>query len=129
VVKGYVENSILSPGVRVDDQAVVRDSVLMASAHVGSHSIVEYCILDEGVSIGEFCYIGVGTTPLPAKGDVTVLGKDVTVPSCTVISRNCRILPHTRPVDFITDAIPGCYRFAALSTSLHSALTKEKGSR
>ena len=127
VVKGHVENSILSPDVRVDDQAVVRDSVLMASAHVGSHSVVEYCILEEGVSIGDLCYIGVGTTPMPTKGDVTVLGKDVTVSPCTVISRNCRILPHTRPTDFITNAIPGCYRFAALSTSLHSALAEEKG--
>jgi len=126
VVKGHVESSILSPGVCVEDRAVVRNSVLMASAFVGSHSIVEYCVLDEGVSIGEFCYIGVGTTTMPAKGEVTVLGKGVTVPSYTVISRNCKILPHARPADFGTNAIPGCYHFAAISASLRGALAKEE---
>ena len=113
VIKGYVENSVLSPGTYVAEKAIVRNSVVMAQASIGNSSVVEGCILDEGVTIGEFSHIGVGTTPLAAKGDVTVLGKEVTVPSHTVITRNCRILPHTGSVDFVTNVIPGCYHFAA----------------
>lgn len=105
-VKGRVENSILGPGVWVDEQAVVKDSVLMDNAFVGYHSVVDHCILDEGVSIGRFSYIGLGTSLLPEDPGVTVLGKGVTVPNRTAIGRNCRISPHVNVADLATSAVP-----------------------
>jgi len=95
VIKGRVENSILSPGVRVDAQAEVRNSVLMPNVFVGRHSMVDTCIVDEEVNIGELCYIGFGKSLLSGYCDITVLGKGVTVPSHTAIGRNCRVLPNT----------------------------------
>ena len=100
VIKGHVENSILSPGVRVDDQAVVRNSVLMTNAFVGYHSVVDRCILDEGVDVDKFCYLGSGASLISGNWDVTVLGKGVTVPPYTAIGHNCKLLPYTWPTGF-----------------------------
>jgi glucose-1-phosphate adenylyltransferase len=94
VIKGRVENSILSPGVWVDEQAEVRNSILMSNVFVGYHSVVDTCIIDEGVNIGKLCYIGFGKPLLSGDSDITVLGKGVTVPSHTAIGRNCTVLPH-----------------------------------
>jgi len=94
VIKGRVENSILSPGVWVDEQAEVRNSVLMPNVFVGYHSVVDTCIIDEGVNIGKLCYIGFGKPLLSGDRDITVLGTGVTVPSHTAIGRNCTVLPH-----------------------------------
>jgi glucose-1-phosphate adenylyltransferase len=100
VIKGRVENSILSPGVWVDEQAEVRNSMLMPSVFVGCHSVVDTCIIDEGVNIGKLCYIGFGKSLLSGDYDITVLGKGVTVPSHTAIGRNCTVLPHVDMSNF-----------------------------
>lgn len=108
VIKGHAENSILSPGVWVDEQAVVRNSILMSNVFVGYHSTVETCILDEVVSIGRICYIGFGAGHTGA-AVCTVLGRGVTVPPHTAIGRNCRIAPYSGPADFTTNVIPKDY--------------------
>ncbi len=94
VIKGRVENSILSPGVYIDEQAQVRNSVLMPNVFVGYHSVVDTCIIDEGVTIGKLCYIGFGKSLLSGNPDITVLGKEVTIPSHTAIGRSCTVFPH-----------------------------------
>ena len=105
VIKGYVKDSILSPGVLVDERAEVWDSMLMSNVFVGYNSVVDTCIVDEEVNIGKQCYIGFGNS-LPAGGDdITVLGKGVNVPSHTVIRRNSRVLPHADTSDFGGDLI------------------------
>jgi len=92
VIKGRVENSVLSPGVLVDEKAEVWNSVLMPNVFVGFHSVVDACIVDEDTSIGKLCYIGLGKCVL-GDGDITVLGKGVTVPNHTAIGHNCTIMP------------------------------------
>ncbi len=106
MVKGHVENSILGPGVWVEEQAVVKNSVVMDNAFVGYHSVVDCCILDEGVSIGRFCYIGFGGSLFAEECDVTVLGKGVTIPNHTAIGRRCRISPHINVSDLATGVVP-----------------------
>ena len=105
-IKGHIENSILSTCVCVEEKAVVKNSVLMANTLIGGHSVVDCCVLDEGVHIGKSCYIGSGASLIPGTWDFTVIGKDVIVPSHTSIGRNCRILPHVRPKDFKSNFIP-----------------------
>jgi glucose-1-phosphate adenylyltransferase len=106
VIKGHVENSVLSPGVKVEEQAVVRDSIVMTNSTIGYHSIIDRCILDEEVSIGQFCYIGLGKSLLSGDWDITVVGRRVIVPPHTAIGRDCRVLPHVGPHDFPAKAIP-----------------------
>ncbi len=115
-VKGRVENSILAPGVRVEEQAVVKDAVLMANVFVGYNSIVDRCVLDEEVKIGELCYIGFGSGLFSGDSGITVLGEGVTVPSYTTIGSNCKILPHASMSDFTTNALPSGSIISSRST-------------
>ncbi len=100
VIKGRVENSVLSPGVHIAEQAVVRNSVVMGGASIGYHSMVDSCILDEGVNIGRFCYSGFGAGLLPGNPEITVIGKDVTIPDRTAIGRKCNVRPGLGPAAF-----------------------------
>lgn len=106
VVRGCVENSVLSPRVRVDEGSVVKNSVIMENTSIGYHSLVDRCVLDEEVNVGEYCYIGFGSSLVPGSWDVTILGKGVTVPPRTAIGRNCKILPQVGPEDFATNVVP-----------------------
>lgn len=106
VIKGRVENSILSPGVWVEETAVVKNSVLLAKVLVGYHSVVERSVLDEGVSIGKFCYIGFGNSRLPVNEEITIIGEGVSIPPSTAIGRNCQIMPHVGIADFSTNMVP-----------------------
>jgi glucose-1-phosphate adenylyltransferase len=94
VVKGCVKDSILSPGVWVDERAEVRKSVVMSDAFIGYNSMVDSCIIDEKVTIGRLCYVGFGESFLLGDNDITVVGKGINVPYRTVIRRGSRALPH-----------------------------------
>lgn len=47
----------------------------------GKRSLVECCIVDEGINVVEFCYVGFGNSLVPDGRDITVLGRDVSVPA------------------------------------------------
>ncbi len=96
IIEGYVENSIISPGVRVEEKAKVINSIVMANTTIGYHSIVDRCILDEGVDIGRFCYVGFGADPLTGIRGITTVGENVNVPQQTVIGCKSKILPGLR---------------------------------
>ena len=93
------------PGVWVEEEAVIMNSLVMADTFISYHSVVDHCILDEGVNVSKFCYLGFGGTAISGNG-VTVLGKEVMVPPHTTICRNCKILPYVGPGDFMTGVIP-----------------------
>ena len=65
---GHVERSIISPGVYVDDHAVVSDSILMNEAHVGPGAIVRRTILDKNVVVPAGVQIGVDMEADRARG-------------------------------------------------------------
>ena len=106
IIKGKVEDSIISPGVRIEDNAVVKNSVVMAHSVIESDSIIDRCILDEDVYIGESCHIGKGTSLLPGDWDVTIIGRGTRIPANTIIARNCKIMPHVKPEDFSSRTVP-----------------------
>jgi glucose-1-phosphate adenylyltransferase len=101
VIRGRVNNSILSPGVRIGERTEVRDSILMPDVAIGDDCVIDRCILDQEVSIGNLCYIGVGNRLFPGSWDVTVFGKEVKVPPGITIGRKCRVLPKVDAADFI----------------------------
>jgi glucose-1-phosphate adenylyltransferase len=92
MIKGYVKDSILSPGVWVDERAEVWKSVVMSNVFIGYHSVVDMCVIDEGVNIGRLCYIGFGKSLLAEDCDIAVVGKGINVPSHSVIRRGDRVL-------------------------------------
>jgi glucose-1-phosphate adenylyltransferase len=106
IVRGRVENSVLSPGVQISEQAVVRNSVIMAGVFIGYHSVVDGCIIDDNVNIGNFCYVGFGAGLSVKDPEITVLGKNVTVPDRIAIGRQCNVSPGLGPDVFNTGVIP-----------------------
>ncbi len=96
VIDGYVENSILSPGVKVEEKAEVVNSIIMDHSHIKYHSIVDRCILDEDVTIEKFCYLGFGSASMHRVNDIILVGKGVYLGPETAIGRKSRILPGSR---------------------------------
>jgi glucose-1-phosphate adenylyltransferase len=108
LVAGTVERSILSPGVRVDIGAVVRDSIVMFDSVIRAGAIVDRSILDKEVSVGPNAHIGDGTDlsianrqePSRLNTGITVIGKRALIPRGVRIGRNVRIAEGVRAVDF-----------------------------
>jgi glucose-1-phosphate adenylyltransferase len=107
-IKGRVENSVLSPGVCIEEGALVRDSIVMSNALVGCDTVVERSILDEDVIIGEGCAIGHGhNRDRKEEGPrLTIVGKGVTVPRNVTIGHNSEVHTYMGPGDFEIPLIP-----------------------
>ncbi len=58
IIKGVVENSILSGGVVVEEGATVRDSIIMDDVKIGKGAVVSYSIIDSETEIGENVSVG-----------------------------------------------------------------------
>lgn len=60
IIKGKIEHSVLSPGVRVEEGAYVKDSIIMHDAYIARGVHIERAIIDKRVAIGREATIGVG---------------------------------------------------------------------
>jgi len=113
-ISGTVERSVLSPGVRVDPGAIVRDSVIMFDTHVRAGAVVDRAIVDKEVNIGPNAIVGTGNdfdTPNVAEPErlntgITVVGKRAQIPASARIGRNVRIAGDVRPADFKSRRVP-----------------------
>lgn len=112
-IDGTVINSVLSPGVRVERGAVVRDSVIMNDTVIGAGAQIDRCVFDKEIVVGPGAQIGVGddTTPNQLEPDkiytgITIVGKRARIPSNTIIGRNCRIDADTTPDDYDALELP-----------------------
>ncbi len=113
-VDGTVVNSVLSPGVRVEVGAVVRDSIVMFDTVVRRGAIVDRSILDKEVTVGPGSIIGDGSDDTPNKREptrlntgITVVGKRAVVPRGARIGRNVRIGENVRATDFASKVVRG----------------------
>jgi glucose-1-phosphate adenylyltransferase len=107
VVDGTVEHSILSPGVRIGQGAVVRDSIIMFDSVVAEGAMVDRSIVDKECFIGPGAMVGSGDDLRPNRREperlyagITLVGKRARVPAGVTIGRNCRIDPRTTEADF-----------------------------
>ncbi|MFI5225678.1 MAG: glucose-1-phosphate adenylyltransferase subunit GlgD [Candidatus Limnocylindrales bacterium] len=113
VINGTVVNSVLSPGVRVEVGAVVRDSIVMFDSVIRSGAVVDRAILDKEVVVGPGSIVGEGvdlTTPNrqePARlfTGITVVGKRAIIPRGVRIGRNVKIGGDVRTSDFATRVV------------------------
>jgi glucose-1-phosphate adenylyltransferase len=106
-IYGTVVRSVISPGVYVAPGAVVRDAVLMGDAWVGPDTVVDRCIIDEGVRIGANSVIGEGemTTPNHEQPErlntgLTLVGIRAHVPEGMTVGRNVAIRPRSNERNF-----------------------------
>jgi glucose-1-phosphate adenylyltransferase len=108
VIAGTVVNSVLSPGVRVDVGAVVRDSIVMFDSVIRSGAVVDRAILDKEVVIGQGAIVGDGPyddrpnrqEPGRLTTGITVVGKHAIVPRGVRIGRNVKVAADVRSSDF-----------------------------
>ncbi len=107
IIKGQVERSVLSPGVVVEEGAIVRDSIILFDATIGAGSIIDRSILDKEVVVGKNCKIGYGDDMTPNRLEpsrlntgITLIGKRAHLPDLLVVGRNCKIGSDLRQEDF-----------------------------
>jgi len=113
VIEGRVENSVLSPGVRVAGNTVVKYSVIMNDTVIGRESVVDYSILDKQVVVETGCYIGFGDDfqanreePKMLNSGITIVGKGAKIPEGVKIGRNCAITANVVEKDFRGPVVP-----------------------
>jgi glucose-1-phosphate adenylyltransferase len=108
VINGTVFNSILGPGVVVEEGAVIKDSILFEDCLVRKGATVDLAILDKKVEVGEGAVVGHGENytlanrlkPSHLYTGISLVGKSAVVPSGQLIGRNCVINIKTGPTDY-----------------------------
>ncbi|MCE7983427.1 MAG: glucose-1-phosphate adenylyltransferase subunit GlgD [Caldilinea sp. CFX5] len=101
-VHGFVERSVLSPGVYVAEGAVVRNSIILSETVIESGAVVDRAIIDKGVRVSQGAQIGAGDDNTPNKEwpeqintGLTLVGKGATLPANLTVGRNVVIHPYT----------------------------------
>jgi len=91
-VAGEVVNSVLSPGVVIEEGARVEESVLLPGVVVRRGARVRRAVVDDSVDIGANAQVG-------GAGEITLLGNQARVPEGTHISQasDSRTKPTDRP--------------------------------
>ncbi len=94
-VEGTVKRSILFPGVHVEKDAVVEDSILFFDSQIGPGARLERVIADIGVSVGRGAKVG------DSSGDLTTIGTQAQIPKDMEIGHGCSIYPFVDGDDFV----------------------------
>jgi len=101
-VHGFVERSVLSPGVFVAEGATVRNSIILNDTVIENGAVVDRAIIDKNVVISKGAQVGSGDDNTPNKEmpeqintGLTLVGKRVTLPENLTIGRNVVIHPYT----------------------------------
>jgi glucose-1-phosphate adenylyltransferase len=113
LIEGTVVNSVLSPGVRVDVGAVVRDSIVMFDSVIRAGAVVDRAILDKEVVVGQGAIVGEGPYDGPPNkqepgrlnSGITVVGKQAIVPRGVRLGRNVKVDSGVRSTDYRTRVI------------------------
>ncbi len=87
-IKGTVINSIIGSHVKVEEGAVVKDSVIFANSTIGKNAIVNYCIIDENVMINQNAEIG---KPKETSKGITTIGRDTIISEGEIIGDDLNI--------------------------------------
>ncbi|MCK5387654.1 MAG: NTP transferase domain-containing protein [Candidatus Izimaplasma sp.] len=103
IIAGNVTRSVLSPGVVVHPGATVIDSVILNDTEVMPGAYIERAIIDKRCIIEENVIIGDGDDVSPNIDNpevlfsgINIIGSSVTIPSGTIIKRNCRIFSSAK---------------------------------
>jgi glucose-1-phosphate adenylyltransferase len=108
IVRGNVQNSVLSPGVYVSPGAVVRDSVVMNDTWIGPGAMLDKVVVDKQAVVGANVKLGWGDdmdTPNSSQPDklnsgISVVGKGAHIPPGIHIGRNVLVNAARDEEDF-----------------------------
>ena len=91
------------PGVTVQEGTVIKNSIIMSDAFIGTNTVIDCCIIGEGSVIGNNIQCGVGefaetnSTPRIYNTNITVVGSYTVIPNGTTLGRNVVIDNHIIP--------------------------------
>lgn len=98
IVNGRVENSVISPGVFIEEDAVVKNSIILNNCTIRKNSIIDNTIIDKNVEIKENTRIGHGNdmtkntdNEIILDEGLNLIAKDISIDSNITVNRNCRI--------------------------------------
>ncbi len=99
-ISGTVEHCVLSPGVIVEEGAVVRNSIIFHESIIKKGAVADRIISDKDVVIGEASQVGVNDESVANDefskdiySGITVLGKDSQIGMNVQVGRNALIYP------------------------------------
>ena len=105
-VYGEVHGSVIGPAVRIEEGAVVRDSIIMQESYIGRGASINRAVIAQNSVIGDQAVLGVGedapneyNRSVYAFGLVTV-GENSVIPGGVSIGRNTAILGETTSADY-----------------------------
>jgi glucose-1-phosphate adenylyltransferase len=106
-IYGEIHNSVIGAGVRIEEGAIVRDSVLMQNCVVGANSVLNKVILADDVKVGSNVQMGIGEYA-PSKldqkvyaFDLVTVGEHSVIPDNVAIGKNTTIFGVTTPEDYV----------------------------
>jgi glucose-1-phosphate adenylyltransferase len=100
-----VERSVLSPGVYVGPNAVVRESIILTDTYIEAGAVVERAVIDKSYVIGHNARVGGVDEHAKDLGIVTI-GKNTHLPTGIVVGRGAQIGSDLHPGDFKAMNVP-----------------------
>lgn len=91
MIYGKVKNSVIFPGVYIDEGAEIEDSIVMIDSVIGKNTFIKQSIIGENVRVGNNVVVGVGENivnklkPELYHSGISVVGEKAEIPD------NCRI--------------------------------------
>ncbi|MBK7127151.1 MAG: NTP transferase domain-containing protein [Dehalococcoidia bacterium] len=99
-INGEVTRCVISPGVVIEEGAVVRDSIIQHRCVIRAGAVVDRSILDKEVTVGRGSIVGEGDAAIAnferpdiVNTGINVIGKRVTIPAGMSVGRNVVIGP------------------------------------
>ena len=105
-IYGALYNSVIGPGVIIEDGAVIKDSILMGNVKVGKDTKITKAIIAEDTVIGDHCELGVGEYAESKYNkkvyafDLVTIGENSVIPSGVRIGKNTAISGVTETADY-----------------------------
>ena len=112
-IYGEVYNSVISPGVIIEEGAVIADSIIMNKAYIGRNSKLYKVIMAENARVGINCELGVGeekdnkSHPNIYCNGLVTLGEGTIIPDNVRIGKNTVISGVTKPEDYPNNWLDG----------------------
>lgn len=111
VIYGKVRDSVLFPGVIVEEGAEIDGSIIMPNCRIKTNAYINHSILGERVKVGSGVKIGVGELvpneykPGIYNSGITVIGEESQIPDNTEIGRNVMVDIGAMEEDFCSMTI------------------------
>lgn len=106
-ISGQVINSVVGPGVIIEKDAVVKDSIIMRDTVIGAGVYMEKAVVAEDVVIGAGAKLGVGEfapskyDPKVYQFDLVTIGEHSVIPEGVEIGKNTAISGETVKEDYV----------------------------